>query len=90
MVSCSSSYGNDKCAGGWYSNAWDYANVYKIETESNYTYTANNSACDYTPADGVIKVSSQNYPQSNSVPAMKRAIATGPISVAVDATSTLF
>ena len=102
MVSCSCSYGNDACAGGWYTYGWDYANVYSVVYESNYPYYGGDVMspfeniindchnCTYTSGTGVVRVSSQYIPQSYSVPAMKTAIATGPISVAVDATNTLF
>jgi hypothetical protein len=34
LVSCSSAYGTQGCKGGWYYEAWDYAKVNPLTTES--------------------------------------------------------
>jgi len=39
-VSCSSSYGNSGCNGGWYYWAWDYGKVNAQETSAAYPYTS--------------------------------------------------
>ena len=38
-MSCSSSFGNAGCGGGWYYWAWDYMVTNALETEASYPYS---------------------------------------------------
>jgi len=42
LVSCSGSFGNQGCNGGWYYYAWDYAVGTPITSETTYPYTSGN------------------------------------------------
>jgi cathepsin L len=46
LVDCSGSYGNQGCNGGWYYDAWKYAEAEGgLCTESAYPYTARDGTC---------------------------------------------
>jgi cathepsin L len=58
LVSCSGSFGNGGCQGGWYYWAWDYAVTTPITTETVYPYTSGahgvTGRCTYTAGSGVM------------------------------------
>jgi cathepsin L len=45
LVDCSKSYGNNGCHGGLMDHAFKYAETNKMETESDYKYTARDGTC---------------------------------------------
>jgi C1A family cysteine protease len=93
LVSCSGSYGNSGCNGGWYYWAWDYAAVTPITSESSYPYTSGNfgitGSCKYVAGSGTIYDQTQTDVAGNTT-AMENAVATQPVSVAIEADTTLF
>ena len=58
LVSCSSSFGNQGCNGGWYYYAWDYAVGTPIASETAYPYTSGNFGitvtCKYVTGSGIL------------------------------------
>lgn len=47
LVDCSGSFGNNGCDGGLMDNAFQYIEQNKLESESNYPYTAQDGSCNY-------------------------------------------
>lgn len=92
MVSCSSSYGNNGCGGGWYYWGWDYSVVTPLTTESSYPYTSGTfgitKQCAYQN-NGTYYDQSQTDVASNTT-AIKNAIAMQPVAVAVEADTSTF
>ena len=92
LVSCSSSYGNQGCNGGWYYYAWDYAVVTPLDTESLYPYTSGNGvtgSCKYSAGSGTYYNSKQTDVSANTT-AIKNAIAQQVVSVAIQADTSTF
>ena len=88
LVDCAGgSYGNLGCSGGLMDNALRYIEDHGITTESAYPYTAQNGTCSYN-GGGYKTHSHQDIAQS--VSGLKSAIATRPVSIAVDAQSWSF
>jgi C1A family cysteine protease len=93
LVSCSSSYGNNGCGGGWYYWAWDYLKTHAQEYTSAYPYTSGSRGidgnCKYVSSSGHAKVSSYaKVGTSNS--SIMSAINQKPVSVALDAQRSVF
>ena len=93
LVSCSSSYGNRGCNGGWYYDAWDYSKSHPLDTSFNYPYTSGNTGrsgtCDYDKSNG--KVSATSYVRvSGNTSSIKSAVAVKPNSCSIDASSSTF
>jgi len=93
FVSCSGSYGNNGCNGGFYSNAWNYAKANKVESEANYPYTSGSSgvtgSCKYNSSLGIGGVSSWTA-CGTTISAMKTCVAQQPNSVSIDASTSYF
>ena len=71
-------------------NAFKYAEVTPLTTEANYPYTAMfHTTCSYA-GNGVVSVVSYADVAVNDSAALKNAIATGPVSVAIEADTTVF
>jgi hypothetical protein len=58
IVSCTLTYGNEGCSGGWYDYAWNYATVKSIATEKAYPYVSGEygvtGRCVYSAKTGVL------------------------------------
>ena len=71
-------------------NAFKYAMSTPLTTEANYPYTAMfHTTCSYA-GNGVVSVLSYTDVAVNDPTALKNAIATGPVSVAIEADTTVF
>ena len=71
-------------------NAFKYAMSTPLTTEANYPYTAMfHTTCSYA-GNGVVSVLSYADVAVNDPTALKNAIATGPVSVAIEADTTVF
>jgi cathepsin L len=92
LVSCSSSYGNNGCGGGWYYWAWNYMKKTAQENTVNYPYTSGKygitGTCQAT-SNGVAKVSSYVKVGTSNTD-IKSAINMKPVSVALDAERAVF
>jgi C1A family cysteine protease len=98
LVSCTQSYGNYGCGGGWYYNAWNYLQTNAQETEADYPYSDGSflfgvtGTCTANTSLGVVKtVAGNDYVvvgHTNSD--MMSAIDRQPVSVAVDASRNVF
>ncbi len=93
LVSCSGSFGNQGCNGGWYYYAWDYAVGTPITSETTYPYTSgvNNvtGSCKYVAGSGTLYAQSQTDVAGNTT-AIMTAIVQQPVSVAIQADTTTF
>ncbi len=97
LVSCSSSFGNGGCNGGWYYYAWDYMIGTAQVSDSAYPYTSGNfgitGKCKAVTGGVVSTIgpSPADYVEVASNPAsMQTAVAVKPNSVAIQADTTYF
>ena len=90
LVDCS--HLNLGCNGGSFDMAYRYAEDHPLELEADYPYVAKSSlfACKYDAAKGKVKVVTFKNVQARSVEQFKAALATQPISVAVEADQPVF
>ena len=93
LVSCSGSFGNQGCNGGWYYYAWDYNVKTPLASETTYPYTSGNfgvtGTCKYVAGSGTIYNQSQTDVAGNTT-AIMTAIAQQVVSVAIQADTTTF
>jgi len=92
LVNCSWKQGNLGCNGGLMQRAFTYAQSNPLETEADYPYTATSSilGCKYDKSKGVVAVTSQANVPAGSVSQLMAAISQAPVSVSVDAGSSVF
>jgi len=83
LMDCSGSFGNQSCNGGLMDDAFKYLEANKLETEANYPYTAKDGTCH--AKGGVTSIKSFADVKTNTPLELKAAVATGPVSVAIDA-----
>uniref|UniRef100_A0A2N9FEE6 Peptidase C1A papain C-terminal domain-containing protein n=1 Tax=Fagus sylvatica TaxID=28930 RepID=A0A2N9FEE6_FAGSY len=91
VVNCA--VGNNKgCVGGWIDNAFKYIILNQgIASEENYQYVAMNGTCDYQKASNYAAKISYFYDvPPNNEEALLQAVATQPVSVALDAKNPAF
>ena len=71
-----------------------YAQINSIVLESAYPYVSGNprvkSTCDLSGKTGIVNVATVNKVTPNSSEALKAAIAITPVSVAIEADTTVF
>lgn len=94
LIDCSKSYGNNGCQGGLMDNAFKYVMAEGgLCTEADYPYTAKNglicekSRCSNSKND---PISSYEDVRADSEESMMRAVAEGPVSIAIEADQTTF
>ena len=90
LVDCSRSYGNMGCNGGLMDSAFNYAKAYKMETESDYPYTARDGSCSYDASLGQVSVTGYTDVSTYSESQLKAAISKGPVAVAIEADQLVF
>jgi len=93
LVSCSGSFGNGGCQGGWYYWAWDYEVSTPVTTEAVYPYTSGahgvTGKCSYAAGTGVLYNQSQSDVATDTQSIMA-AIYQQPVSVAIEADTSYF
>lgn len=85
LVDCAGSYGNDGCNGGLMDDAFEYWESNKAMLEADYPYTAQDGNCQYQSNKGKAKVSTYHDVTASNEGDMTDALATQPLSIAVDA-----
>jgi len=85
LVDCSVLYGNLGCNGGFMDNAFKYAQTHAIELESTYPYAGVKQTCAYSSALGQVTVSGYTDVAPNDPDQLKAAVASGPVSIAIEA-----
>ena len=92
LVDCSKQ--NSACNGGLMDYAFKYIETAPLMTESDYPYTGKHSfltKCKYDASKGVGQVKSFTDVKNDATGAnLKAALATGPVSVAIEADKTVF
>merc|ERR1712127_1082478 len=88
FVDCSTTQGNMGCNGGLMDYAFTYAETTPIETEAQYPYKGRDGTC--AAKGGVVEVKSFADVTPKSPSALQAAVAEGPVSVAIDASSIFF
>lgn len=89
LVDCSKSEGNMGCNGGLMDYAFKFAEGTAMETEAQYPYTGRGGNCD-TSKKGDLTVTNFTDVAQKSPSALASALADGPVSVAIDASSFRF
>jgi len=88
LVDCSGSYQNQGCNGGLMDYGFQYIKDNGICLENDYKYTASDGKCkkckSVTKVDGYVDVT------PNSETELKKAVAQQPVSVAIEADTTVF
>lgn len=83
VVDCSTSFGNQHCAGGYMINAYSYIQNTGVTTEANYPYRGVNEPC--RQGGGSFRIS--GYVGVHNCDDLATAILRQPVSVAVDASN---
>jgi C1A family cysteine protease len=89
LVDCAKN-GNQGCNGGDMGLAFDYLKSNKLETESAYPYKAVDGSCKYSSAKGKVGDKGHVNVKQNTKAQLMAAIAEGPVSVAIEADTTVF
>ena len=89
LVDCSRKYGNQGCNGGLMTNAFNYVKDNGISTQSAYPYKASDQSCKATSGNKFKNTGYANVPANNAAQ-LKAALAKQPVSVAVQADSSVF
>ena len=88
LVDCSGSYGNEGCNGGEMSDGMSYIKDKGICLEKDYKYTASDGKCkkckSQTKIDSFVNV------QENNETALLQAVTLQPVSVAIEADTSIF
>ncbi|XP_050727206.1 procathepsin L-like isoform X2 [Eriocheir sinensis] len=92
LVDCSDKYGNFGCGGGLMDNAFRYIKDNNgIDTEESYPYEAKNGPCRFNSDNVGATLSSYVDIQHGSEDDLQKAVAEkGPVSVAIDASTSTF
>jgi cathepsin L len=88
LVDCSTTYGNLACNGGLMDSAFGYAIDHGMCTEASVPYQAKYLAC--TNCTTVAYFSSCVDVTPNNQVQLKEAVALGPVSIAIEADTTVF
>ena len=70
--------------------AFMYTEKHPLETESDYSYVAQNAKCTYDKSKGVVGATTYASVTQKNPDQLKAAIAKGPVSVAIEADKTVF
>ena len=89
LVDCSGSYGNMGCNGGLMDSAFDYVIDNGICTEADIPYNAKGNTCE-SCSKSAIKVSSCIDVTSRNQLHLKEAVSKGPVSIAIEADTSVF
>ena len=89
LVDCSRGYGNNGCNGGLMDNAFKYVRDKGLSLQTEYPYKAVDQSCK-TTGSNKFKISGYTDVPANSAAQLKAALNKQPVSVAVQADSTVF
>ena len=95
LIDCSKKYGNLGCHGGLMDNAFDYAIDHGMCTEESYPYTSSSGSSDSSCksnyyCDTAVTIQSCSDVSMNNQVDLKKAVALGPVSVAIEADTFVF
>ena len=92
-MDCSTKFGNNACEGGLMDNSFKYVKANGgLDTEKSYPYKAvDEPTCDYTPDNsGTTESGYVDIPHFSEADLEKAVATVGPVSVAMDASSSSF
>lgn len=89
LIGCSSKYGNNGCNGGLMDSAFEYVIDYGLCKESDTPYKAVDDKCDKCSTSAV-KFSSCVDVTPNNQLHLKEAVSLGPVSIAIEADTSVF
>lgn len=78
------------CNGGNKATAMKWTTTHPLETEADYPYVAQDRPCNYNAKKGIVKATKVVAVPKNDPVQFKAALAKGPVSVSIDASSSLF
>jgi hypothetical protein len=84
LLDCTDTYGNYGCNGGYMATSFKYIKEKRLHTESDYPYVAKFQKC-LSPSGTTWTLSS--YKELNTCDSLLNALMNGPVSVAVDLSS---
>lgn len=93
LVDCSSTEGNNGCNGGLMDYGFEYAiSNAGLCSEANYAYTGELGTCSATSCDASYATGVSGYKDvtANNEDELKKAVALGPVSVAIEADQSAF
>jgi cathepsin L len=90
LLDCANSYGNYGCNGGAMTNAFKYTRDYGVELATAYPYVGYQSTCKYSSTKAVFKNIGYVALKANDNVALAAAVATRPVSAAVQADASVF
>jgi len=90
LVDCSTAYGNQGCNGGEMYKAFNYVADHGIVLETDYPYTAVDGKCNIPANATTFLISGYRNVTANTSDALKSAVAKNPVSVGVQAASSVF
>merc|ERR1712107_716108 len=91
LVDCSGSYGNQGCNGGLMDDGFEYAEANDMATESSYPHTARDGTCKSSFTTALPQGAVTGYSDvSRSADALKSALNSHPVSVAIEADQMVF
>ena len=91
LVDCAGlRYGNMGCNGGLMDGAFGYVEDHGLCLESDYVYTAKDGTCVADHCTAAVSIQDCMDVQVDNQAALKRAVAKGPVSVAIEADSRAF
>jgi histolysain len=91
LVDCSKETGNKGCNGGSLLFTFRYIKLNGLMKESDYKYEAKElDSCKYDKSKVVVKISGQKTVPSGNEEELKKAVAEGPVAVAIDASGVKF
>jgi C1A family cysteine protease len=91
FVDCDTADGNQGCNGGDMATAFKWSESTNVATESSYPYTGTDGSCKTSFTTGIPSGGVTGYKNvDQSTDALKSAITTGPVSVAIEADQIAF
>lgn len=91
LVDCSSRYGNYGCSGGLMDQGFNYVRDHGIMSQQDYPYTGKDESCKFIRSKSVTNVRNSVILPPGNEPLLRMVLAmTGPIPIAIDASSKSF
>jgi len=87
MIDCSGFLGNKGCDGGLMTAGFAYTQMYGVETDKGYEYTASVGYCRQDSDRVIFRNSGYKEVPANSSLALKKAVAKQPVAVGIEASS---